>query len=151
MMAQWCQEFSWNICMQHLCWISHIALFSSPGLHNHCENSHKSVSGGRARQFQRGLVRLENRVQVRQATLLLVGGGSELTRLSYGAQQLSWPQLCSCGWTSKLCPSGVKNYEKIARVIVLSLSIVDGFLQSACLRWLTSFVLIPGARGKWRK
>ena len=64
------------------------ALFSSPGLHNHCENSHKSASGGRARQFQRGLARLEDRVQVRQATLQLVEGGCGLTRLSYGAQQL---------------------------------------------------------------
>jgi hypothetical protein len=143
MMAQWCQEFFWNICMQHLCWISHIALFSSPGLHNHCESSHKSASGGRARQFQRGLARLEDRVQVRQATLQLVEGGCGLTRLSYGAQQLPWPQLCSCGWTSNLCPSGVKNYEIFARVIVLSLSIVDGFLQRACLRWLASCFLVP--------
>jgi hypothetical protein len=63
------------------------SLVSSPGLHNHCENSHKG-SGGRARQFQGGLARLQDRVQVRQATLQLVEGGSELTRLSYGAQQL---------------------------------------------------------------
>ncbi len=90
-----------------------------------------------------GLVRLEDRVQVRQAILQLVEGGRGLTRLSYGAQQLPWPQLCSCGWTSNLCPRGVKNYENFARVIVLSLSIVDGFLQRVCLKWLASCFLIP--------
>ena len=63
------------------------SLVQHPGMHNHCENSHKSASGGRARQFQRGLARLEDRVQVRQATLQLVAGGCGLTRLSYGDQQ----------------------------------------------------------------
>ncbi len=55
--------------MQHLCSISHISLFNSPGLHNHCENSHNSASGVRVRQFQRGMARLQDHVQVRQATL----------------------------------------------------------------------------------
>ena len=107
MMTQWWQQFFWNICIQHLCWISHILLCRNPGLYSNCENSHKSANDGRTHQFQSGLARVEDLVQVRQATLQLVEGGSRLTRLSYGAQQLPWPQLWSCGWTSTLCQSGV--------------------------------------------
>ncbi len=116
----------WKICMQHLCWISHIVLLSSPGLYNHCKNSHKSARSGRVRPFHRGLTRLKDRVQVRHVTLQVVEGGCGLTRLSYDAQKLPWPRLCSCGWMSTLCPSGVKN-----------------FLQRVCLRWLVSCFLIP--------
>ena len=53
----------------------------------------------------------------------------------------------SCAPAVERRTSGVKNYEKFARVIVLSLSIVDGFLQRACLRWLVSCFLIPWTRG----
>jgi hypothetical protein len=38
-------EIFLNIFFQHLWWISHIVLFNIPGLHNHCENSHKSTNG----------------------------------------------------------------------------------------------------------
>jgi hypothetical protein len=48
-----------------------------------------TVIDGRACQFQRGLTRLSEHVQVRQATLQLVERDFGLTGLRYDGQQLS--------------------------------------------------------------